>query len=155
MLDTILPDTVRRTLTAITVRNGLTDYIDCVESRELDGVAACTFTDPYMRRGVAMRVRVSSHHGTLIDEGIYTVFERYSRDKGVVVMCRSHDGGGSRPATGASNEFGYSRYHFESIVDAHTRVTPYGAGVLGELLRNRVYCTRDGYATVVLIATYH
>jgi hypothetical protein len=144
MLDTLWPDDVRRTLTAISVRNGPTDYIDQVESSDLDGVAACTFTDPHMRRGVAMRVHVS-HCGMLIDEGIYTVFERCSREETVLVMCRSHTGGGSRPVTDASNEFGYWRYHFHSIVDAHTRVTPYGAGVLAELLRNRVYCTRDGY----------
>jgi hypothetical protein len=148
MLDTILPDAVRDTLDAISVLNGRTGYIDQVASSDLGSAAACTFTDPHHRRGVALRVRVT-YGDALIDEGVYTVFERYSQVEEVVVMCRSHTGGGSRATTDES-----SRYYFDEIVGAHARVTPHGAAVLGELLRQHVYHTSDGHARVVLIDAY-
>lgn len=141
-----------QSLPMTTVHNGPTDYIDGVEPRDLQGVAVCAFTDPFRRRGVAMRIRVSID-GRVIEEGIYTVFERYTDDPGLTVMCRSHCGG-VRYKYNDHPGSEYRSYYFDSIVGAHTRLTPSGADILRELLRERVYRTPDGHAAVELVDSY-
>lgn len=136
-----------RTLPAISVRNGTTDYIDMVSDFDLyaqdskEPLAVGVFKDCFGRSGFAMRVTVTDAKTDEVRERcIYTVFQRYTGGR-MLVMCRSHCG--LKGVTVRTRGEGT----LERIVGASTRVSEDGELVLRAIIKAHlgggVYTTAD------------
>jgi hypothetical protein len=75
------------------VKVGSTDYIDMIHQDDISDdqghVPIVYFVDRFRRPGLAMRVVIRNEHNAVLENGIYTFFQRYT-DGNSFVICASH-----------------------------------------------------------------
>lgn len=111
---------------------GDTDYLDTVDRSELHGAALCKGTDPLNRPFVCFRVTVvrAKNRQVYEEDAVYTLFQRYTDDDSVFVLCPSHATRNVRA--------------FAGVVQAETLVTASARAALCLFFHNGVL-TEDGY----------
>ena len=130
----------------IVVRTGMTDYVDLVHPEDFEGPLA-RFIDKFSRPGLALRVQVSEPAtGKVVENAIYTVFQRYTRGQ-LLVLCRSHMSGlaDTRPQA------------FAEITGANTAVDERAMEIIQGLVMTAHlgghYDTEDGKLRVRLVGS--
>lgn len=110
---------------------GDTHYLDGVHRSELQGTALCRGVDPLRRPFVTFRVTVRHNPSQRICEKdvVYTVFQRYTDDDSIFVLCPSH----ATPNTRA----------FAEVVRATCLVTPAARAALYRFFRDRTLVSSE------------
>lgn len=123
-LSELMPKSQFEALPAIAVKSGTTDYIDTLSYKDVtaenkegkrEPVPIVCYVDHFRRPGIAMNVMVrDARSNKVVCNGVYAVFQRYTDNKRLLVMCRSHY------ARGESGEHGDQ---FECIIGATTALS--------------------------------
>lgn len=81
-----------KTMPIIKITSGMTDYLDLVKPEELKGNTFGCGIGPFNRSFVTMKVKVEDKEtGKILQDAVYTLFERYTGDHKFWVICISHN----------------------------------------------------------------
>jgi len=132
-----------KTMPIIKITSGMTDYLDLVKPEELDGNPFGCGIGPFDRSFVAMKVKVEEKKtGKILQDAVYTLFERYTDDHNFWVLCVSH------------NSDIVGNWEFSDILNAQTAMSKESWVVLKELvnhhIQNRPYESMVGGVEVVV-----
>lgn len=112
-------------------------------------VPIVSFMDPYSRKGIAFRVKVfCTQASDEVDQGIFSIFQRYTNSPGFYVLCRSH-----------RVTFPYKPQHqhgkFDVILQAMTAMCTESYEIFSDILLKHLsgqgYVTKDGKFKIYLV----